>query len=268
MALKNKTSWGIIPIESGKIKEINIADLDIFVHLLKHEIKIAYVYSDGKSINRLKNHLNDNLEWKRWPINKGLSALRFDPVPPDRPILVKPESTLNLTESSESRIFCRIPLSIKISTSAANKTFELFQIPSVKLSNTWFGTFREGEICYSISSGIRTEIEPDDKRPYLAICPIKLKNMTKEHFLVEKMCLRSDFMTLFLHKNQIWTDEIMLTYEGKNEISQISFSGKPAGQLSGTTLIAKPRQMIKKSIYVRSFSTIKDLYESGLFASK
>jgi len=263
--MSNSSIWGDIPLKPGEIKTIRMADLSAFIHLLNNEIKIAFIYSN----NDMTDTANlDHLDWQRWPQDKKILKIKVHPVLPDRPVLIKPESLLYLPEYSETRIFCRLPLFIRISLVFNTKTDDLIDIPTIKLSKTWFGTFKEGEICYSITSGTRTEIETDPQRPFLAICPLKLRNKTKEQFPTDKICLRTDYLSLFIHNEQIWTDETSISYTGKNEISQVNFSGRQPNGLDGAKILTRPKEVLKKSLYTSSFSTIKDLHGSGLFAGK
>ncbi|KAA3617701.1 MAG: DUF432 domain-containing protein [Calditrichaeota bacterium] len=266
MKKQNQPIWDKYPLSGIKIKKITIADLVLYIQLLKNEIKIAAYYTTDKK--NPDNNIEENLDWKRWPISKEITAVQIDPVFPDLSILVKPESSFNLAINSESNVFVRFPISIKISAISEKETYQLMEIPSVKLSNTWFGTFTEGEKCYSISSGFRTEIETDDSRQFMVICPIKLKNKSKEDLLVDKICLRTEYISLFMDQTQLWTDDISITYFGKNEISLVNFTSKKPHILPEASLLTKPRSVTKKSISARSFSSIKDLAGPNVFVGK
>lgn len=260
--------WGKLNPDQNEIQKFTLGQVTIFIQWKEYEIGIAHIYPGPKTKNLSQKNIPENLEWQRWPLISKSSKLQISPALPDRPLLVKPETSLNLIGNSEIKIFFRFPVSIKISILSNSRTEELIQIPSIKLSNTWFGNFREGQICYSVISGVRSEIETDNNRLYMAICPLLLRNKSIDSFKVDKICLRSDHISLFLHQNQIWTDDISISYSGKNETNQVHFSGKQPSDLSGAKQIAKPRDVVKKSLYASSFSTIRDLYGSGLFASK
>ena len=266
--MAKKNIWSQHDLTAYEIKKIKIGDLTLFFHLLKDEIKIAHLYSeDDKNISS-KNDSQQDLEWKRWPINREVITIQIDPALPDRPLLVKPESTFYLSGHFESNVYIRFPVSLKISLVHEKEMVELMNILPVKLSNTWFGTFKEGEICYSISSGFRTEITPDIKRPFMTICRLKLKNDADEDLTIDKICLRSDHLSLFTHESQLWTDEVTIIYTHKNQESEVVHSGKAPAHLKEATLTAKPGIIEEKSFYARSFSTIKDLAGAGLFSGK
>lgn len=264
----NKNIWGQFPLEVNKLMKIKIADLTLYLMLLKKDIKIAYVYTNDKTSSYIIKKTNEPLDWKRWPLKGELTNIKISPALPDRPLLVKSESALNLPVNFESLVYIRFPVSIKITTIYKNKSEDLIELPTVKLSNTWFGSFKEGEVCYSLSSGIRTEIEPDSKRPFMAICPFTLKNKADEHLEIDRICLRSDYLSLFQDETQLWTDELAITYKGKHEISQVLFSGKKPVSAGKCIMVTEPRTVLKKSLNASSFSTIKDLAGAGLFSAK
>lgn len=260
---KNEHIWGQHTLIINRIKKMKIADLTLFLQLLKKDLKISYTYFNDNNKKEA-----ENLDWKRWPLKAELTNIQISPALPDRPLLVKSESILNLPKGFVTKVYMRFPLSLKIATIYKNKAEDLIEIPTVKLSNTWFGTFKEGEKCFSISSGIRTEIEPDTTRPFMAICPITLKNRADEPLEIDRICIRSDYLSLFKAGSQLWTDEVTITYKGKNEISQTHFSGKQPPKTGKCIKITQPRTTLKKSIYASSFSTIKDLAGAGLFSSR
>ncbi|KAA3620047.1 MAG: DUF432 domain-containing protein [Calditrichaeota bacterium] len=267
MKRQKELYWDRYQLKLNEIRKIEIADLKLYFQLLKNEIKVGSTYSKGNKVHD-NISLPENLEWRRWPLRKEISTIQLDPVLPDRPILVSPESSFSLLENFESRHYVRFPVSVKIAMVYDKKTVDLFEIPTIKLSNTWFGTFNEGEACYGISSGIRTEIEPDTTRPYMAICPLLLKNKTEESLFVGKICVRSDYLSLFLHESQLWTNEMGISYVGKNEISQVQVSARGPANAPGATLITKARSAVKKTLSARSFVSIKDFYGAGLFTSR
>ncbi len=204
-----------------------------------------------------------DLSWHRWPLTQTQPVLLFEPVMPDRPVVMRPESVFNLEAGQKARIYIRIPIWTRISLMEGTKSKKLLEVPSVVLSNSWFGDFFHGELCFSISSSIRSTVEPDISRPYMAICPLLLINKAKSDLVVEKMCLRITLLSLYLVKNQLWTDEMVITYSGKNEISQVNTSGKPPVSLKKAVQLAKPRSNSKKSLVVATFGDLLDFAGFG-----
>jgi len=141
----------------------------------------------------------EDISWSRYALQKNYQKMRFVPLFPNRPVVVKVEFPFYLTKDAEAKIYTRVPLWVRIDI-VGTKNLSLFEVPTIKLSNTWFGTFTEGELCYWLSSGARRTIEPDSSRPYLAICPIHMINTAEEDLSVEKICLRVSNLSALPHR--------------------------------------------------------------------
>ena len=259
-----KSIWGEHEIPLNKSKNWSIGDIHLWCKRTKDEIQIAYSKTSADNSTATEQiELPENVSWSRWALKKEYPSVKFTPLFPDRPVVVKPESPFKLNKGVQARVYIRVPIWIKI-TQTTRETIELFEIPTVVLSNTWFGSFAEGELCYWISSGVRREIEPDPTRPYLAICPIQLMNQSESDLIVEKICLRVSNLSLFFDKKQLWADDTKVTYKGEQATSQIEFTGKPPAEAGIVELISSPRNPIKKSLVAQTFASLKDLPGIGI----
>lgn len=259
-----RSIWGEHEIPLKKIKNWSIGDLNLWCKRTKDEIQIAYSKISGDNIKETEiNEPEENISWSRWALKKEHPTIQLVPLLPDRPVVVKPESPFKLNKGIHARVYIRVPIWIKINLTT-RESVTLFEVPTVVLSNTWFGTFFEGELCYWISSGIRREIEADPTRPYLAICPIQLMNKSDNDLVVEKICLRVSNLSLFFDKKQLWADETKVTYKGEQSTSQIVFTGKPSAEAKAVELISSPRNPVKKSIVAHTFASLKDLPGIGI----
>lgn len=267
MAQKLKKSsqprWGEHEISDKKMCSFAIGDVQFWCKKLKNEIQLAYSRkSSGEQALARSENPPENVTWSRWALKKEHPKIRISPIFPDRPIVVKPESALKISLNAQAKIFVRVPIWIKIELTNREATV-LFELPTVTLSNTWFGNFADGELCYWISSGARPEIEPDPSRPYLAICPIALINNSERDLLVDKICLRVSNLSLFFDETQLWADEAKITYKGEEAISQIDFTGKTPSKAPQAKLISAPRIPVKKGIVAQTFASIKDFSGIG-----
>ncbi len=258
-----RTIWGEHEIPIEQIDSFTLGDLHFWCKRTKNEIQIAYLRNI--SMKDLPEP-PENATWSRWALKKEHPSVRITPLFPDRPIVVKPESPFKVNLGVQARIYTRVPIWIKFELVNREST-KLLEIPTVVLSNTWFGSFMEGELCYWISSGARREIEPDPNRSYLAICPIQLINKSEDDLLVEKICIRVSNLSLFYDGQQLWSDETKVIYKGVEGTSQIEFSGKPPAEAPSVELIASPRYPVKKSLMAHTFASLKDLPGMGILIS-
>ena len=156
--------WGEYEIPLNKTFRWRIGDLNIWCIQEEKELKIAYDHVDPKKKKPI-SRFPDNIKWNRWALSEKGSKINIKPVMPDQPVVVEPENHFRLVKGMFAKIYIRVPIWIKL-TAINKKNIDLIEIPSVILSNTWFGSFFEGELCYWISSGARRQIEPSSDRTY------------------------------------------------------------------------------------------------------
>ena len=241
-----------------------IGPLRLWSKRVAKEIWVAFVHAEADTDEGVSpSLLPEKLDWSRWALASEADEIRFVPLFPDRPVVVKPEAAFRVTKEAQARIYVRVPLWVRVESAGADSV-PLAEIPTAVLSNTWFGTFTSGELCYWISSGARMQITPDYSRPYLAICPIQIINRADEELYVEKLCLRVGRLSLFNQQGQLWADETKVIFKGSNDASRVEVSGTAPVEAGGAVLVSSPREAGTSGFAAKTFTTLKDL--SGLGA--
>lgn len=235
----------------------------MWCRFMQEEVQIAYEYIDGNSTSVSPQPPPESISWSRWPLKNEDRTIQLAPLLPDRSVVIKPESSFRILKHERVKICARIPVWVQISV-INNGISLLTEIPTMVLSNTWFGSFLEGELCYWISSGLRQRFECDTNRPHMAICPILLDNKSDEELLIEKICLHVDNLSLYIDNKQLWSDETHIMYKGNDQASQVSSSSTAPEEAPSAKLIKAPRNPIKKNFFAKTFSTLKDLPVLGL----
>ncbi|MFC1600836.1 DUF432 domain-containing protein [Candidatus Sumerlaeota bacterium] len=205
----------------------------------------------------------DDLEWRRWALKAAPRKIQLAPLFPDLAVVVKPETSFVLHVDAQTKVYLRCPLWVRVEA-LNGKATTITELPTAELSKTWFGTFTEGELCYWISSGMRTGIEADAGRPYLAICPLKIANKSREPLKVEKLCLRVGGLSLFLKDRQLWSDEVTIDYRGSESISQIRAAGRAPAEARDGVMLSGPREAAKASFVAKTFIPLRSLSGFGL----
>ncbi|MDX1647951.1 MAG: hypothetical protein R3304_12465, partial [Longimicrobiales bacterium] len=163
----------------------------------------------GTHTRSLATQVRDE-EWMRWAARTE-DELGLRPVMPDRPVVVSPEQPFFLLPSGRARVFVRIPLFVRIQIEdgeGGSSTLE--EVPSQVLSDTWWGSFTEGELGYWVETRARREMDPSLYEPHLAICPFILSNGSDQVLPVERFALRVSYLTLFGRGTACWTDEVLV----------------------------------------------------------
>lgn len=245
----------------------DIGTLKIWYKHVFSELWISHAYKGESDVaGKTDPELPADDSWSRWALRKVYDKVRFKPAFPDRPVVVKPEYPFKIAQGARVRIYVRVPIWTRIEV-GTNRLVEVVGIPTVILSNTWFGSVTEGELCYWISTSARLRIEEDRSRPYLAICPVQIINESEQDLAVEKLCLRGAGLSLFDHDGQLWSDETVAKYKGSNQVTEIQATGRVPIEVDKARRIAGPVEPYKKGIRALTFSTIKELPGMG-FLSK
>jgi hypothetical protein len=204
----------------------------------------------------------DESAWSRWALTRSYSSVRFIPLFPDRPIVVKPRLPFFVPIQSEARIFVHCPLWVRIELSEGTHHLIVTEIPTVILSNTWFGAYTEGDLCYWLSTGARREVEADPSRPHYAVCPIQILNRSREELRVEKICLHVTGLSLFDLDGQLWSDHTTVTYHGSRVGTHVEVSGRAPAEAAKAKLVTPPRHAAPSGLAARTFASLRTL--SGL----
>lgn len=227
--------------------------------------QIDLVYSHNIEIFESLNldDTNSDIIRERWTLPQEPKRIRLSPVFPDRSLVVKPEVNFRLSKNTSARVFIRVPIWVRVEIEIGTESLFLTDIPLIILTSTWSGTFMDGELCYAITSGVKASTSPDPSRPYLAICPLDIANRSDEDLIVEKINLDVGSFSLFIHQEQLWSDDAQITYMGENEISEIKVNGNPPTEATSSELITEPRNPFMKSFSARTFATLKDFAGLG-----
>lgn len=251
--------WGEHPFPPAEPVNWKVGTLRLWSRSTEQEVWLAYQHdNDSEEEPSTIDAMPEDLVWSRWALKKPYQSLRLVPVHADRPMLVRPEQPFRVLQKTDARIYMRIPIWLKIEVGSRSR-LKLLEVPTIILSDTWFGSTTAGELCYWISTGARRQIEPDLARPFLAICPVQIKNESDDELFFEKICLRVEYLALFTCNGQLWSDETRIRYHGKNEASRIENTGKVPPEAKEATMITPPRKDNKKGLAAKTFATLREL---------
>lgn len=253
-----ENNWADLEVKDNETKSHTIGPVTVWLKKVTNEIWVACDYSEGKpKKERPKNQVNV-LNWSRWALPENETKFSLRPSFPDRPVVVKPEYPFKIITNAKIRVYTRIPVFVKV-VLTGRPDFVVTEIPTVVLSNTWFGLHTEGELCYWVNTSARRVIDPGIMQPWMAVCPIEITNKEDEPLDFDKLCLRVEHLSLFQKDHELWSDETLIIHQGREKYSDIEMKGKLPLEAKGGKIIAKPRTPIKRTFAVRSFKLIKDM---------
>lgn len=245
--------WGELSLEAGKTEFIELGNLRLWMLLKDDDLWIGYLHSDPEEADSVKTDLEppEDLEWSRWATKAAMEKVRLLPVFQDLPLIVNSEYPLKISPGTEIKIYARIPIWIQISIPQNN--YKLIEIPTVKLSRTWFGTPLEGELCYHAKTKARRDLSQVEPKPYLVNCPILISNKSEEDLNFENFCYRVERLSVYRYNEELWADETQIIYHGESLNSDVIMTGKLPKGIDKKKLLSKPRKQIQKSFATRTF---------------
>ncbi|HSR41010.1 MAG TPA: hypothetical protein VLL48_02530 [Longimicrobiales bacterium] len=256
--------WGTHDLPEGADRGLRVGPLHLRLVRSSGEIWLAHARPDPDRDPDDEPLLSDaEAEWARWAVPEESTGVRLAPAFPDRPLVVTPEDSFHLVQGARARIFVRVPLWIRVELRGGGGIV-LTEIPSVILSDTWFGDFMEGELCYFQPTTARRTVRPEHFDHHLAVCPIQLSNRSEDPLAVEKLALRVAHLSLFRRGGELWADETRVSYRGEEAGSEIRTAHSPPAEAPDATLVTPPRTPADRGFRARTFSRLKGLSGLGI----
>jgi hypothetical protein len=246
--------WGVTRVGPGASVRRVVGSLTVTVRREPTELWLSGEHVLAAS--------TDPTSWIRWSVPPG-DELELRPVLPDRALVVSPERPFFLPPEAHARVYVRVPLFVRlVRIDEEGRYTVLGEFPSLVLSDTWWGTFTDGELAYWMTTTARRTVTPEIFEPHLAISSLWLMNRSEEPLPVERFALRTSHLTLFGRAVQMWTDEVQVRYEASEEGSEISYTGRVPEDAGRVERVAAPREEPPRGFHAKTFGRLRAL--SGL----
>lgn len=258
--------WGKHALPSGDPLTLEIGPLRIRARAPGDEIWLAHTpgdwtrhHRDADPGARARTDAAEAEDWVRWPVAGGSGEVELRPAFPSRTVVVEPELSFRLVPGASARVYVRVPLWARVEA-GGDPTQQLTEIPSVVLSDTWWGSVTEGELCHWLRTTARREVGPEVFRPHVAVCPLQLSNRSEEELPVEKIAVRTAHLSLFADDGRFWADETRVRYRGPEHGSDIDVSGERPTEAPDADRVAEPREAPpSRGFRTRTFARLKSL---------
>ncbi len=249
-------AWGRHRIPSQGLLAVNLGPLSIFVERMEGELRVAEARTQEG--DERSSAPAPDAAWTRWASSRLPEEVDILPTFPDRPLVLQPEDPFHLLPDARARIFVRVPLWIQIRAPVGDGVL-LLETPTLTLSDTWWGGFAEGELCYWLSIRARRMAPPEIFVQDRVICPLELVNKDREALAVEKLLLRAQHLSIFRGGGSLWSDEIRVRYRGEEVGSDLEMTGRPPQEATGAPRLSGPRVPLAKGFTARTFARLKGI---------
>jgi hypothetical protein len=201
----------------------------------------------------------EELDWRRWAGGEESNVVELVPATPPRPVVVRPRHPLAFPPASGGIFYARIPVWVRV-TVGEGQAITLCEIPTVTLSNTWFGVdTTEGELCYAMKSAARADLGSVPPVPHRVICTLTLQNGAEGPLDFQRLCVRCEHLTIYGINGHLWGSQVALTYRGEGSESRVRYVEGQLEKRGGSRVLNPPRTPVSGSFFAKSFASLARL---------
>ena len=170
----------------------------------------------------------------------------------------RPALALKVPAGRDALFFISIPVWVRV-TAGSPEGITLCELPSMVLSNTWFGEPTAGELCYALRTRAVRSLEEVETRAYTAVCPITVSNQAPKELNFERLCVRVENLSVYQGADRLWTNQLEVRFQGEEQSSQVTI-GREAPKFAGEPVkVCEARQQADKTLLAQSFSVLRSL---------
>jgi len=255
--------WEPAGLKENVLYQVDFSTLTVWLKRSGEDWYLASRKSDNETapspLREIKGRrIPKDLSFSRWVVGGDLSTVRFIPAMPDRSVVVRPAVPLKVPAGRDALFFTSIPVWVRV-TAGSPEGITLCELPSLVLSNTWFGEPTAGELCYALRTRAMRTLEEIETRAYSAICPITVRNRAPKELNFERLCVRVEHLSVYQGSDRLWTNELEVRFQGEEHSSQVTIGREAPGFADGLTKVCDARQPAEKTLLRQSFSVLRSL---------
>ena len=259
--------WEPKPLAGESWYHARIGPLDLWVRRSPEDWYVAYELEPGRDqaevppapLHPAQTKARvDRLTWNRWVAGEEAARVRLVPCMPDRAVVIRPRYPLNVPRGKEVLFFVSLPVWARVLVGEQQST-TLCELPTVVLSNTWFGDPTSGELCYSLKTKVLRQLDMVENRAHMAVCPVLIRNQAFADLDFQRICIRVEYLSLYRGETRLWTNQVEVQFHGEDLNSTI-ITGRGAPDFERTAeRICVAREPTERSLLKKSFFFLKAL---------
>ena len=245
-------------IKTDRVFHVTVGSLQLWIEKNGNEWQVAYqhdVNTEDRPLVSNEVAKPNDLSWHRWIVSGEEKDAKLLPLLPDRAVVVRPESPVFVQPGQSTMFYIGVP--IWVAVSVGQEAIRLCELPSVKLSKSWFGTPTDGEPCYAMRTWARQRPEQLMPRPHRAICPVQIRNISSDVLDFERIRVRCQHLNLYKGKRRLWSNAVRLSYRGQNQWSRVVYAGGPPNIDDTLTLLSPARESAGRGLLETSFQRLR-----------
>lgn len=253
--------WHPMPVADGECWHFGIGPLSIYVTRQADQWLLASKHLEDvedhyRVVKERMEAMPEDVEGTRYVFKNAPTEVCLKAKLLDRPVVFKTTQQVRVPPGESTTFYIGSPVCVSIEFPAPKMVCQ--ELPSVLLSDTWFGpSTREGELCYAAKTHARIIRNEVPLRPHRAITPVTVDNMSDEFLAIEKLSIPVPFLAVYgAEDGKLWTDPVVLSHIKGSPLATFSIGKEaPAGEL-----LTAARAMPLKGGLVRAFTNIFAIY--------
>jgi len=185
----------------------------------------------------------------RWAAPDGQTRLRLAPAAPDRGVVVRPGGPLLLPPGVHVRLFLAVPLWVRV---VVGEGTTLLEVPTVHLSNTWFGEPGDGELAWALRGELLHDPAELRHGPHEAVCAVEIVHRGATQLDLGRLFLRAAHLGIFRAGERLWTSGVRAVYEGGDRLGSVEYLATPPPEAAGAEPLAPPREQVAAGTLLRA----------------
>lgn len=236
--------WGAFSIEEEQSHFFKIGDIVLCLDRYNHEWRITcYRNMDSLPDAPIPKHQKPF----RTIAAQASNEILLTPILPNRSLLSHLEQPFYIPHGASMLLYVSSPIEIRIE--AGKPPIILDEIPTERLSDTWFGkNTLEGELCYASQTVCTPRLDELPRDVTRVISPVRIINRSKETLIVKELRVPLPFLSIYRDKqNHLWTEQLNIYPEAHEHPETMVVKGPPK-ILNDLQLLSKARIDIKTGL--------------------
>jgi hypothetical protein len=174
-------------------------------------------------------------------------------------VVVRPEQAFRILPRGSARIYISIPVWVRVELMTEPGPTTLTEMPTVRLSNTWFGSLFKGELCYWTETTARRKFDAREPQPHVATAPMLVRNDATDELPLEKVALASSMLGMYRGRDRLWTSEVKVVSSSPSQPQKVDVEEGPPSDAPEATLLSEPREKRKGGVLARTINLIQSI---------
>lgn len=255
--MQQNDPWGEHTVEEGETRHWRVGPLELWLSNLPNEWRAYHRQrgDDEAEDTAAPSTPPEDAQRTRFGFRRPGSRVRLTPLLADRSVVLRPEEAFVLPSGEEATLFVGTPVWLRLGLEPVG---ELLELPSQRLSDTWFGpSTMVGELCYASRSPAHLDLAALERPAHQVITPLQLSNGASDPLAFEKVKLPVQYLSVYRAEDgALWSEAVALKREEAGELAAFDIRTKPGAHAGATSKIGPARLSGGRNLVVRAFSKL------------